>query len=57
VTILDLEREQTIDPTRFHSRGRNTPFSGWRCAGAAWMTIVGGRVVMREGVLEGPAGR
>jgi len=57
VTILDLEREQTIDPARFHSRGRNTPFGGWRCTGAAWMTIVGGRVVMREGGLEGAADR
>ena len=53
MTILDLEREHTIDPTRFHSRGRNTPFGGWRTTGAAWMTIVGGRVVMREGAIEG----
>jgi dihydroorotase len=51
VTVLDLEREHRIDPARFQSRGRNTPFGGWPCVGAPWMTVVGGRVVMREGVL------
>jgi dihydroorotase len=56
VTILDLEREHRIDPARFQSRGRNTPFGGWPCVGAPWMTVVGGRVVMREGALvDGPA--
>jgi dihydroorotase len=56
VTILDLEREHVIDPARFHSKGRNTPFAGWRCVGAPWMTVVAGRVVMQEGrVTGGPA--
>jgi dihydroorotase len=52
VTILDLEREWTVEPARFLSKARNTPFGGWRCAGGPWMTIVGGRVVMREGRIE-----
>jgi len=52
ITILDLGREHRIEPTRFLSRGRNTPFGGWPCVGAPWMTIVGGRVVMREGVVQ-----
>ncbi|HEV8675054.1 MAG TPA: dihydroorotase [Methylomirabilota bacterium] len=51
VTILDLEREHRIDPARFLSRARNTPFGGWRCVGGPWMTVVGGRIVMRAGVL------
>ena len=33
MTILDLERELTVDPARFHSRSRNTPFGGWRLRG------------------------
>jgi len=53
VTVLDLDREHTIDPTRFHSKGRNTPFGGWACVGTPWMTVVGGRVVMRGRVIEG----
>ncbi len=45
VTILDLDREVVIDPARFRSRSRNTPFAGWRLRGAPVMTIVGGRPV------------
>ncbi len=52
ITILDLGREHRIEPARFLSRARNTPFGGWPCVGAPWMTIVGGRVVMREGVVQ-----
>jgi dihydroorotase len=51
VTVLDLAREQVIDPTRFRSRARNTPFGGWSCTGGPWMTVVGGRVVMEDGVV------
>jgi len=29
VTILDLEAEHTIEPARFRSRSRNTPFRGF----------------------------
>ena len=52
LTLLDLDREHTIEPARFYSKSRNTPFAGWRCIGAPWMTIVGGRVVMRDGVVS-----
>jgi dihydroorotase len=45
VTILDLERELTIDPGQFHSRSRNTPFRGWVLRGGPASTIVGGVVV------------
>jgi dihydroorotase len=45
LTILDLERELTVDPTRFLSKSRNTPFAGWRLRGGPWMTIVSGRRV------------
>ena len=44
VTILDLDAETTVEPSRFHSRSRNTPFGGWRLHGGPWMTIVGGVV-------------
>ncbi|HEY7366795.1 MAG TPA: dihydroorotase [Methylomirabilota bacterium] len=45
VTILDLERELTVDPPRFQSRSRNTPFAGWQLRGGPWMTIVSGKRV------------
>jgi dihydroorotase len=47
VTVLDLERTVKVDPTRFASKGRNTPFGGWSLKGAAVMTVVGGRIVHR----------
>ena len=45
ITILDLEAETVVEPARFRSRSRNTPFGGWKLRGAPWMTIVGGKVV------------
>ena len=49
VTILDLRRKWRVDPERFASKGRNTPFGGWTLTGAPAYTIVGGRVVWRAG--------
>jgi dihydroorotase len=45
VTILDPDAETVVDPHRFRSRSRNTPFAGWTLRGAPWMTLVGGSVV------------
>ncbi len=45
VTILDLERELVIEPGRFYSKSRNTPFGGWTVTGAPWMTVVNGHVI------------
>jgi dihydroorotase len=42
ITILDLAEAWTVDPARFRSRARNTPFTGWTGTGRPWMTIVGG---------------
>jgi dihydroorotase len=48
VTVLDLESTWTVDPDRFLSRSRNTPFAGWELTGRAILTVVGGRVVWEE---------
>lgn len=45
LTLLDLEKEWVIDPAKFRSKSKNTPFSGWKLKGAPWMTICGGRIV------------
>ena len=42
ITILDLGEAWTVDPAKFRSRARNTPFTGWTGTGRPWMTIVGG---------------
>jgi dihydroorotase len=51
VTIIDMDKKWVVDPSAFASKGRNTPFAGWRLKGKAYATIVGGTVVMREGEL------
>ena len=45
VTILALDAETLVDPERFRSKGRNTPFTGWRLHGSPAITIVGGAIV------------
>jgi dihydroorotase len=45
VTILDPQREWTVDKEKFASKGRNTPFDGWSLRGRAVRTIVAGRTV------------
>jgi dihydroorotase len=45
VTILDLDKEVTIDVEAFESKSRSTPFAGWTLQGAAVRTIVGGRLI------------
>lgn len=45
VTIVDPNLEWTVDPSRFRSKSRNTPFAGTRLRGKAILTVVGGVVV------------
>jgi dihydroorotase len=48
LTVLDLARKRQVDPARFESRSRNTPFGGWILKGWPAMTIVGGRVAWKD---------
>ena len=45
VTLFDPHARWTVDPERFVSLGRSTPFAGWELTGRAVATIVGGRLV------------
>lgn len=51
VTVLDLDRQYLVEPEKLHSKSKNTPFAGWSLKGAACATVVGGRVLMRDGVV------
>jgi dihydroorotase len=48
VTLIDLNREETIDKNAFESKARNTLFDGMKVKGVPVMTIVGGRIVMKD---------
>jgi len=43
VTVIDPAAEWTVDKAKFLSKGRNTPFEGWKLTGRARVVIVGGK--------------
>ena len=45
LVVFDPGRSRTINPGEFFSKGRNTPFSGWKLKGVVSNTIVSGKVV------------
>jgi len=47
VTVFDPTRSWTVDPAKFRSKGRNTPYGGYDLQGQARCTVVGGRIVYR----------
>ena len=47
-SVWDLSKEYTIDPEDFVSKGRATPFAGWKVSGENLMTIVGGKIVWQK---------
>jgi dihydroorotase len=48
ITVIDPDLEWTVDPARFISMSRNTPFTNRRLKGRAMYTIVSGRIVHRH---------
>ena len=48
MVIFDPAEEWTVDPERFASKGRNTPFAGKKLKGKVKYTIVGGKVVYQN---------
>lgn len=53
--LIDPKAVWTVDPDRFYSRGKNTPFAGERLTGRVVATMRHGRFVMREGEVIGCA--
>ncbi|MBR6266766.1 MAG: dihydroorotase [Selenomonadaceae bacterium] len=49
VAIIDTELEWTVDDKEFYTRGTHSPFVGRKLKGKAVMTIVDGRIVMKDG--------
>lgn len=49
VVVFDPEAEVEIRADRFYSKGRNTPYEGALLQGLVTLTVVGGRIVFRDG--------
>lgn len=57
LVLLDPHAEWTVDPSAFHTKGRNTPFAGWTLKGRVLATMLEGRFThVADGVgFERPA--
>ena len=49
VTVFDADVVWTVDPAKFRSKGRNTPYTGMELRGRVECTLVDGRIVYRRG--------
>lgn len=45
ITVFDPNEEYEVNSNEFLSKGKNTPFSGWKLKGVVHKTIVSGKVV------------
>ncbi|MBC7804589.1 MAG: dihydroorotase [Akkermansiaceae bacterium] len=45
ITVFDPLASWTVDPAKFVSKGKNTPFAGLTLRGMATLTVVGGEIV------------
>jgi dihydroorotase len=45
VAVFDVKTPWTVDPARFYSKSRNSPFAGRSLSGRAVLTLVYGKVV------------
>ena len=48
LTIIDPEEEWEVEPAKFKSKARNTPFKGWKLKGKTWGIYNKGRLVVNE---------
>jgi len=47
-TVWDLNEEFVVDPERFVSMGKATPFTGWKLSGQCVLTVCDGKEVYRR---------
>jgi dihydroorotase len=48
LTVFDLDKPYVVDPARFQTMGRATPFAGMELYGVCKLTMVDGRIVWQE---------
>jgi dihydroorotase len=51
ITIIDPKKSFTVDVNKFESKSKNSPYNDFKLNGTVLYTIVGGDLVVREGVL------
>lgn len=48
IVLVDIANEFVIDKEKFFSKGKNTPFDGWKCYGKIKQTFVNGKQIYKE---------
>jgi dihydroorotase len=48
ITIFDPDKEWTVDPKAFASKGKNTPWAGMKLKGKVMATIYDGKLVYKD---------
>jgi dihydroorotase len=51
LTIINPKQEYEVNIHKFASRSKNSPYQGWKLKGKVLYTIVGGRIVVKDGAL------
>jgi dihydroorotase len=49
IAVFDLNKQWTVDPSSFFTKGRNTPFKGKKLTGKTAYTVVGGKLRFSKG--------
>ena len=48
LAVFDLDKTWTVEPEKFLSLGRATPFAGWEVQGLCTLTFIGGEIAWQE---------
>lgn len=56
LVVIDINRTSLVDPGKFKSKGRYTPFADWTMRGVPVMTFVNGSVVAKDGEIVSEPG-
>ncbi|MEA1969440.1 MAG: dihydroorotase [Thermodesulfobacteriota bacterium] len=48
ITVIDPESSYTIDPDTFLSKGKNSPFAGFKVKGENFLTMVQGKIIFQR---------
>lgn len=51
ITIFDPDAEWTVDVSKFMSKSKNSPFDGWKLFGKPQYVILGGKMIVNQGVI------
>lgn len=52
ITVIDPDQEWVVEEKKFYTKGSHSPFIGRRFVGKAVLTLVDGRIAMKDGIVE-----